>query len=123
MDKNLIKTIKKDFKPFHRRVLGIVLYGSLITGTNTDRSDIDICMIAPDEKPMKLFRETLPLKYDIKIFETMPLFLQIQIIHNHKVIYTKDRYELYEYFYKFRKLWNDQKQRQAITLKEAAHIL
>ena len=122
MDKKLVNKIKKDFEPFKDRILGILLYGSTIKGTRTKRSDIDICIVAPDEKPLKLFRETLPLKYDVKIFETMPLFLQIQIIQHHKVIYTKDIYELYEYFYWFRKQWDDQKQRQRITRKEAIHM-
>lgn len=122
MDKKLINKIKNDFKPFHNRVLGILLYGSQQRGTQTTRSDIDICIVAPDEKPKTLFKEMLPLNYDIKIFETMPLFLKIQVIQHHKIIYTKDRYELYEYFYTFRKLWGDQKQRQQVNQKEALYL-
>ncbi|MCX6664560.1 MAG: nucleotidyltransferase domain-containing protein [Euryarchaeota archaeon] len=122
MDKTIIKKIKNDFKPFHNRVLGIVLYGSQQKGTQNSRSDIDICMIAPDEKPQVLFKQTLPLNYDIKIFETMPLFLKIQVIQNHKILYAKDQYELFEYFYEFRKLWDDQKYRQHVTRKEALHL-
>ena len=95
------------------------MYGSMIKKTSSKRSDIDICIVAPNEKPLTLFKVTLPLEYDIKIFETLPLFLQIQIIHQHKIIYTKDKYELYEYFYSYRKKWNDQKQRQKVTKKEA----
>jgi len=119
MDKNLIKKIRKDFEPLYTRVLGIVLYGSLTKGVSNVRSDIDICIVAPNENAFKLFRETLSLDYDIKIFETMPLFLKIQVMQNHKVIYAKDIYELYEYFYGFRKIWNDQKQRQKLTQREA----
>lgn len=119
MDKNLVKKIKKDFEPLHTRVLGIVLYGSLTKGISSSRSDIDICIIAPNEDAFKLFRETLSLNYDIKIFETMPLFLKIQVMQHHRVLYAKDLYELYEYFYVFRKIWNDQKQRQMITQREA----
>lgn len=122
MDKTIIKKIKNDFKPFHNKVLGIVLYGSQQKGTQNNRSDIDICIIAPDENPKTLFKETLPLNYDIKIFETMPLFLKIQVIHHHKILYTKDRYALYEYFYGFRKFWDDQKYRQHVTRKEALHL-
>lgn len=123
MDKKIIKRIKKDFEPFNNRVLGILLYGSQIKGTTTPRSDIDICLIAPNEKSSKLFKDTLPLKYDVKIFETMPLFLKIQVIEQHKIIYAKDRYELYEYFYRYRKIWIDEKQRQTMTKKEISHML
>jgi predicted nucleotidyltransferase len=122
MDKKIIDKIKNDFKPASKKALGIVLYGSLVKGKSTNRSDIDICIVAPHENPMTLVKETLPLKYDVKIFETMPLFLQIQVIHHHKIIYAKDRYGLYEYFYGFRKLWDDQKQRQTITRKEALQM-
>ncbi|MEM0467337.1 MAG: nucleotidyltransferase domain-containing protein [Candidatus Thermoplasmatota archaeon] len=102
--------------------MGIVLYGSHQKRTQTARSDIDICIIAPGENHKRLFKEMLPLNYDIKIFETMPLFLKIQVIHHHKILYTKDRYALYEYFYIFRKLWNDQKERQRLTKKEALYL-
>lgn len=122
MDKKIINKIKNDFKSFESRVLGILLYGSQQKGTQTKRSDIDICIIAPDENPKKLFKEMLPLNYDIKIFETMPLFLKMQVIEHNTILYTKDRYALYEYFYSFRKLWDDQKKRQHVTRKEALHM-
>lgn len=122
MDKKIIRKIKNDFKSFESRVLGIILYGSQHKGTQTERSDIDICIIAPDENPKILFKEMLPLNYDIKIFETMPLFLKMQVIQHHTILYTKDRYALYEYFYSFRKLWDDQKKRQQVTRKEALHM-
>ncbi|MDK2988166.1 MAG: uncharacterized protein PWQ47_1304, partial [Methanothermococcus sp.] len=51
-------------------------------------------------------------KYDLKIFEELPLYIQINIIKNFKgnVIYG-DELELSEYFYKFRKLWRDMEHR------------
>jgi predicted nucleotidyltransferase len=53
----------------------------------------------------------------------MPLYIQIQIIQNHEVIYAKDIYEMYEYFYYFRKLWEDQAQRQQVTKEELAAMM
>ena len=102
--------------------MGILVYGSAAKGEENKRSDIDICIVAPDEDSYKIFKETLHLNYDIKIFELMPLYLKIKVIENHKVLYTKDICELYEYFYFFRKLWEDQKHRQKISKEEALYI-
>jgi len=122
MDKKRVEGIREVFKPVFDRVLGIVVYGSLAKGNYSDRSDIDICIIAPHEDSKKLYRETLLLNYDIRIFESMPLYLKMEVIKNHRIVYAKDIYKLYEYFYPFRKLWNDQEFRQRISKKEALHI-
>ncbi len=50
--------------------------------------------------------------YDIRVFEMLPLHIQINIIKNHLVLFG-DELELSEYFYFYRKLWNDVKQRIA----------
>ena len=118
MDKRIIEKIRKDFKPFYKKTLGILVYGSLASETNDNRSDIDICIVAPDYNPLRLYRETLLFNYDIRIFETMPLFLKMQVIENHKIIYSKDIYDLYEYFYRFRKIWKDQRYRQRLSKEE-----
>ncbi len=41
----------------------------------------------------------------------MPLYLKMAVIEEGVVVYAKDILELYEYFYFFRKLWEDQKSR------------
>jgi ABC-type uncharacterized transport system ATPase subunit len=41
------------------------------------------------------------------------------VIKDGKVIHERDIYELYEYFYPFRKLWADLKARQAVSKDEA----
>jgi len=45
------------------------------------------------------------------------------VIENHEIIYTKDVYELFGYFYYFRKLWEDQASRQYVTRDELAAML
>ncbi len=67
MDKKEVGTIKENFEPLFGRVLGIVIYGSLAKGDYSERSDIDLCIIAPGEDNKKLYRETLPLNYDIPL--------------------------------------------------------
>lgn len=122
MDKTGIERVKTDLEFLFNKVLGIVVYGSIAKGEENERSDIDVCIIAPNEDSSKIFKETLPLNYDIKIFELMPLYLKMEVIENHKIIYTKNICELYEYFYFFRKLWNDQKHRQKLSKEEILYI-
>lgn len=122
MDKRDIKRIKKDFEFLSDSVLAVVLYGSRAQKEETEQSDIDICIGAPNTDGFKIFKETLHLDYDIKIFEFMPLFLKIEVIENHEIIYTRDILDFYEYLYFYRKLWKDQQHRQKITKKEALHI-
>lgn len=117
-----IKRMKKDFKFLSGEVLAVVVYGSRAKNEETKRSDTDICIVAPGADASKIYKETLHPDYDIKIFELMPLFMKIKVIKNHKIIYTRDVLDFYEYLYFFRKLWKDQEHRQRITREEALHI-
>ncbi len=127
-----IESLKKDFFFLSSRddILAILLYGSGATGEETPRSDIDICIVLPSRKYIKdimneIYRklDVFNKKYDVRIFEELPLYIQINIIESNKIIYSKDVYELYEYFYLFRKLWKDQMTRQKITAAEMAEML
>ena len=124
--------IKKDFSFLLSRndVLGILLYGSTANGSATLRSDIDICIVSPSCKDTRellkeIYRnlDVFTKKYDVHCFEELPLYIQIRVIEDHKIIYAKDVYELFEYFYYFRKLWEDQIMRQHVTAEEMAEIL
>jgi len=112
-----IESIKKEFSFLFESedILAILLYGSAATGDETPRSDIDICIVLPSRKYMKdilneIYRklDVFTKKYDVRFFEELPLYIQINIIESNKIIYSKDIYELYEYFYFIRKLWGDQ---------------
>ncbi len=126
------ESIEKEFSFLFVRkdLLAVLLYGSVVKGEETPRSDIDICIVAPTCKERTgLLREVhrnldvFSKKYDVRIFEELPLYIQIQIIENHEIIYTKDVYEMFEYFYFFRKLWEDQASRQQVTREELAAML
>ncbi len=116
---------------FERKdILAILLYGSAAKGDETPRSDIDICIVAPkcpDRYNLltEVFRklDVFSKKYDVKIFEELPLYIQIQIVQINEIIYAKDIYELYEYFYNIRKLWEIQADRQKVTGEELAEML
>ncbi len=121
--KEFLNRIYNDFKSIieNRKILGILILGSYSEGENTDRSDIDICIVAPDENIQELLAfiwkeiNTNLKKYDVRVFNEIPLFIKIQVIEKGILLYTPDKYDLYEYFYFYRKLWSDQKHRQEIS--------
>ena len=128
MDNEKIREIKKRVKKIFdlQEVHSILVFGSLAKGEISERSDIDICVIAPNAKNKERLANKiagmLPKNYDVCLFELLPLYMKIEIIKNHIILYTKDKLELYEYFYHYRKLWKDQEHRQKLTLKEAKKL-
>jgi len=128
--KEQITQIYNDFQEIVNKkdILGILLYGSLVRDTGTKRSDIDICVVAPNEEDHQLLSFVLQninvdlKKYDVRLFSELPLYIKIQIIEKGILIYSPDNLELYEYFYPYRKLWADQKHRQEISKEELLSI-
>jgi hypothetical protein len=117
----------EDLKPLLENVTGILIYGSWARGEETQRSDVDICLVAPGADGIKLTRKALSLlkddRFDVRVFELLPLFLKMAVIDEGVVVYAKDVPELYEYFYSFRKRWEDQKHRQTLSKEEARELL
>lgn len=102
-----LKTCKKDFEEFNDVALGILLYGSCARGNSGKMSDIDICIVKPDDyEVMRGIHKRLGGKYDVKVFEKMPLYIQIEIIRNHRIIH-EGAARIGAYFYRFRRLWED----------------
>lgn len=107
-----------------RKITGILLYGSLAKDQETIKSDVDICIVAPDEETFELLSflvgniNVVKNKYDIRIFTELPLYIKIDVIENGILIYSPNKFELYEYFYFYRKLWADQKHRQHMSKEE-----
>jgi uncharacterized protein len=109
----ILKEIEKDFECVKEKTLGIVLFGSRADKTHHAESDIDVCLVAGEYPPGKLFQEVLKTnlsaKYDVKIFELLPLKLKGSILENHRVVWSRDPSGLSYYFYKVNRLWDDQK--------------
>ncbi len=129
MDKQaLTRALKKDFNFLKGKVLGILLYGSQLKDP-TPRSDIDVCIVAPNMDDATvisgIFRnvDVSGKKYDVHTFHELPLHIQTQVINHHEEIFVKDRPALHEYFYFYRKLWNDQKHRNEVTKEEILAML
>lgn len=141
MVKKRIDELKKEFSWVSEddRILSVLLFGSIVEEKDNVKSDIDIAIVVPgsshyyydcdgvDHKNvvssdvlMKVFREIdiISKNLDVHIFEDLPLHIKIEIIENHVLIYTSDKIGMYEYFYNYRKLWDDQKHRNTMTKNE-----
>ncbi|MFB6115998.1 MAG: nucleotidyltransferase domain-containing protein [Candidatus Nanosalina sp.] len=63
-------------------VLAVLLYGSQVTGGSHERSDVDICIVAPEAETHELMRKVLTgvntekKNYDVHTFEELPLYIQ-----------------------------------------------
>ncbi len=131
VETNLIEQIKTDFSIVfeNKDVLGILLFGSHAIDKETNRSDVDICVVAPNEDIRGLLSfawqniNVSLKKYDVRIFAELPLYIKIQVIQKGILIYSPDKYDLYEYFYFYRKLWADQEHRQELTKEELLSLL
>lgn len=123
-EREKLKRLEEEFSFLKEKVLGVLLFGSSAGNNDTVRSDIDICIVAPKQKPNEVLSivhqkiDVYGKKYDICIFEELPLFMKAEVLRNHKIITAKDLPELYEYLYFYRKLWDEQKHRQEITKDE-----
>jgi hypothetical protein len=116
---------------FLKEKYDVVAYGSYVEGGMRPNSDIDIAVISHQtnkELNVKLHEELLgkfPLKYEVRIFELLPIYIQISIIENYRVVYG-DLLEISEYFYQYRKKWDDCKYRilfnQFLSYKERVSL-
>ena len=118
--REIVEMAKKDLAFLQDNVLGVLIYGSWATGESHEKSDIDICIVAPSaEDKIALWREAIAKirddRYDLRVFELMPIYLRMAVIEQGVVVYSRDVLELYEYFYPFRRIWEDQKHRQTLS--------
>ena len=69
-------------------------------------SDINICLVAGERSIKEIFNmflaEPVTEKYDIKIFETLPLCLKAEVLENAVIIWMDDEFKLSYYLYKWR---------------------
>ncbi len=106
-----IASLKNDFEFISRDVSGVLLYGSHAKGSADRRSDIDICIVKPQSsKVMERIFAKLGNKYDVKVFEDLPVYVKMEVIGNYKVIFGSEP-DISYFFYGFRKLGQDMKNR------------
>lgn len=90
-----------------------VAYGSYLDpSTFTPRSDIDVAVITHQrdrEVNRQTWRQVLgsaPDRYDLRVFELLPLDVQHDIAMEHEVVFG-DPVEISFYFYRVHRLWDD----------------
>lgn len=107
-----IDELRKELAPLQNYTL--IVYGSYVQQARTSRSDIDLAIITGRRdypENVQLWKKLLgrvPAPYDLKVFELLPINIQISIIEQHQVIFG-DPVEISAYFYGYRKEWNDVK--------------
>jgi len=113
-------------------VWALLLFGSWAGGEATPRSDVDLCVVAPDARNMEQLLSKLmrgaksQLPVQLHIFELLPLRLKIEVIRRHRLVLLKPSTtlpDLHLYFYQFRKLWKDQEARNTLTPSQALQLL
>ena len=107
----IVTELRKEFEFIRDEVEGVLLFGSAAKGELSKRSDIDIALVGPENKSVliRVF-ERVGGKYDVKNFDDLPLYIKMDIIKNHQIIFG-DEVELSYYFYKFRREWKDMEYR------------
>ena len=125
--------IKKDLeflnKPhWEERLRGVLLYGSRARGEESPESDIDLCIVVPQASGRAaLWREFVShlrdQRYEVRIFEMLPLHIKIAVIEEGVVLHSRDDLELWEYFSPFRREWEDQKHRHMLDPEEMRSLI
>ncbi|MBS1263775.1 MAG: hypothetical protein MAG715_00966 [Methanonatronarchaeales archaeon] len=93
-----------------------VSYGSYVTGEFRPGSDIDVAVVTRTEnreENLELQRDLMgkaPRIYDVRVFELLPLKVRATAMSDYEVLFGEEP-EISEYFYWFRKRWEDQKRR------------
>lgn len=128
--KPTLEKVKKDLAKLQGHQ--VVLFGSYVSGQATSRSDIDVSIItriSDPDKNKKIFFNLLGKashRYDLKVFELLPLEVKATLMDNYVVLFG-DPLEISEYFYHFRKLWDDVQHRyyanQFVSVEEKMEAL
>ncbi|MEA1905489.1 MAG: nucleotidyltransferase domain-containing protein [Euryarchaeota archaeon] len=111
-----LKQIKNDLA--FLRGYDVVVFGSSVTGEFRAGSDIDIALITrinDYEKNLDILKSFIgraPVVYDIRVFELLPLKIKASVM-DHYIILCGALPDISEYFYHYRKLWDDCKHRVA----------
>ncbi len=116
--------IKRELLPIKNLGKGVVIYGSVLTEHFIPgRSDIDVAIITMmKENNEQIWKDALgrvnPEKYDVRVFELLPLHIKAQIIKNYRTV-SGDEGEIGEYFYYWRKLAEHiEMRREPVTIED-----
>ena len=98
----LVERAKKD-----RRILAVILFGSVARRQARQDSDTDICLVLEEGSytPLQLSRVKLEyardLDQDIQIFQQLPLYIRKRVLAEGVILYSADSDRLYEAAFAF----------------------
>jgi len=96
MLKELEKIVEKARKDTD--VLAVILFGSYSRKELKSLSDVDVCIVLQPRKFDNLFMtnkrleylDLVPDRYDIQIFQQLPVFIRVRILKDGKLLLDKD---------------------------------
>jgi len=96
MEKELERILEKARKD--KDVLAVILFGSYARKRTLPLSDIDVCLMLKPKRLSSLFISNKKLeylsmvssKYDIQIFQQLPVFIRVRILKEGKFLLNKD---------------------------------
>ncbi len=98
--------------PHFDKLRFVYLYGSTVTGKQSKRSDIDIALYYDITDKFELhdllffISGSFPDKYDIHMFQLLPLYVQIEVFKG-ELLYTDDKRFVHDIAWKTIKEYND----------------
>lgn len=108
--------VNKIKKTGGKKIIFIILYGSLANGKHTPLSDIDLAVYYDGNKKERFnFRiktlGNIDDQFDIQTFQDLPLYIQNEVISTGEIIYQKNYSEVFQIFVETFKKFNDFKPR------------
>ena len=87
-----------------RRLLAVILFGSLARAEAAAASDVDLCFVldaahtdADAVASVKLdYLKGTPDSFDIQVYQSLPLYVRKRVLAEGKVLYCRDEDALYE---------------------------
>ena len=123
--KELEKIVKKARKD--ENVLAVILFGSYARGEAKPNSDVDICLVLKKEFKRDFTEKKLEYlsefsdRFDIHVFQQMPLYLKIRVLREGKVLLNKNYDELFQIAMKTVKDFELFKKHYHACIKGVAH--
>lgn len=119
LDKKFIEKIKRD-----KEVIAMLIFGSYVRGEN--HKDIDVCLVLDKKYPDKEmtnkrveYYSDISSKFDIQIFQQLPVYIKVKILKEGKIILCKDEDKLYEIAYDAIKEYDNFKEIYTSYIKNA----
>ena len=102
----------------------MLIFGSYVRGEN--HKDIDVCLVLDKKYPDKEmtnkrveYYSDISSKFDIQIFQQLPVYIKVKILKEGKIILCKDEDKLYEIAYDAIKEYDNFKEIYTSYIKNA----